>query len=262
MVATHHRSAKARDAPLLLPGVCARLFADQLDRRDRLGLALHGPSADLAESKATRGTGGTLGDEDLTRLSALLESGRGVHGIAGDHADLGPRVQRGDDLPGVDADPHREAEAVSALELVVQALEAPPHTKRGAQRPRRVVLVCGGDSEGCHDRIADELLDCSTLGLDLGAHRVGVRAEHVLQVLGIELLPERRRSRDVREEHGDELALCLACRALFERAAAMRAESGAIEILAGTRATDSHFQGECTSLQQGTRERHHGSRVP
>ena len=46
-----------------------------------------------------------------------------------------------DHLTGVDADPHREAEAATALEIGVQPLEAPPHSERGADRPRRVVLV-------------------------------------------------------------------------------------------------------------------------
>jgi hypothetical protein len=96
---------------------------------------------------------------------------------------------------------------VSLLELVVEIVEPHAHAKRRAEGPRGVVLVGDGSAERCHHSVSDELLDRSALSLDLCAHRVGVRSEHVLEVLGVEGFAERRGVGDVGEEDRDEPAL-------------------------------------------------------
>ena len=79
------------------------------------------------------------------------------------------------------------------------------HLRSGADRSQGVVLVQDRDSEHGHHRVADELLDRPFVALDDRLHLVEVAAHHPSQRLGVELLAERGRPRDVGEDDGDDL---------------------------------------------------------
>ena len=257
LVAADHRRTQAWEAALGGAGNRARLVK-KLDRRDRPRLPPHRQSAYVAEGETPRRAGRALGDEDLVRIGGLLEPRRCVDGVAGDDPGLGARLARGDDVACVHADPHREADAVTAVERVVQLAEAASHPESRPKRPRRVVLVRDRRAEDGHHRVADELLDGSAFCLDLLAHGLGVGAEHVLEVFRVQRLAERRRPRDVRKEHGHDPALGRARGPLGrERPAAARAEAGVVGVLGRTGRAGRHRP---TSLRVGLRQELPGDR--
>jgi hypothetical protein len=75
------------------------------------------------------------------------------------------------------------------------------------RRPHGVVLMADGDPERCHDRVSGELLDRSSMPRDGRRDGVEVPTHHAVQRLRIELLGERRRVGDVREEDRRQLPL-------------------------------------------------------
>src|SRR4051812_14359055 len=62
------------------------------------------------------------------------------------------------------------------------------------------------ESEHRHDGVADVFLDRAAVPGDRRAHRVEVARHRLPQRLGVELLPEARRSLQVAEEDRDELS--------------------------------------------------------
>ena len=85
-------------------------------------------------------------EQDLARLGRLLQAGRDVDRLAGRERRLGVV---GDDLAGLDPDPHLEAELGDRFE----------DRERSANAALGVVLVRLRDAERGHDGVAGELLD-------------------------------------------------------------------------------------------------------
>ena len=154
----------------------------QLERRD--GLDLDGLAHELERR---------LAEQHLARLCRLLEPCGDVDGVARRQALLGA----GDDGARVQPDARLDSE----LGKRVAHLGGRPH------RAQRVVLVRRGHAEDRHHRVADELLDRSLVALDDRLHALEVAREQAAKRLGIELLSQSRRARDVAEQDGDRLAL-------------------------------------------------------
>ena len=64
-----------------------------------------------------------------------------------------------------------------------------------------------GRTEERHEAVAEELVDGPLVAVDLGEHQLEGAVHELVDVLGVEALREGGESRDVHEEHGDELAL-------------------------------------------------------
>ena len=163
-------------------------------------------------------------DQDLAGLGSVFEAACEVDRVAHDEGLAGVRVAR-NHLPGVHADPDLDGDAPRVLELVVQARERVPHVDRGPDGAQCVVLVQPRHAEDGHDRVADELLHRAAVALQHDAHLGEVAVHQLPQRLGVELLSERGRALDVREDHGDDLAHagprgrpCEGCAAVLARA--------------------------------------------
>ena len=81
---------------------------------------------------------------------------------------------------------------------------ADPQTR--SHRAFGVILVRGGHAEHPDHRIADELLDDATEGLDLFARRREILREHLVDVFGIGRLRGRGEPDEVAEQRRDDLA--------------------------------------------------------
>ena len=137
-------------------------------------------------------------DQRLGRGCRLLEARSHVDRIAR-HERL--TLATDDDLTRVD--PHPRLEAVRR--------DRDTHLRCCTHRPEGVVLVRHRDPENRHHRIADELLDGATVTLDDRAEILEIAAHPPAQSFGIGRLAQRRRTHEIAEEDGDDLAL-LACR--------------------------------------------------
>ncbi|MCI0583635.1 MAG: hypothetical protein L0227_12245 [Chloroflexi bacterium] len=98
---------------------------------------------------------GSFAQQDLAGACGLLESGRHVHSIAG-HRGSRAGTPGGDDLAGVDADTHRQADATLGLQTVAQRRQGIAHLDRGPDRPERIVLVDERHAKDGRDRITDD----------------------------------------------------------------------------------------------------------
>ena len=141
--------------------------------------------------------------EDLARARRLLEPRGHVDRVPG----CEPLLRAGDDLAGVDSDPHLERRAVVAHQPLVEAGQSVAQLGRGAHGAERVVLVHDRDAEDRHHGIADELLHRSAMPLDGEPRHVEVARQHAPQRLGIESLAKRRRAGHVAEQDRHDLAL-------------------------------------------------------
>ena len=173
--------------------------------RDRHGLALQleGPHR-FADDGIAYQSERRAGDQFLAGCGGLLQTRGHVHRVTRDER-LPSAGLAGDDFARVDADPTDERRAVVALELLIEESERFPHVARGANGPEGVVLVGGGDAEDGHHRIADELLHGAAMAFDRLGHRCEVPRHHPPDRLGVQSVPERRRARDVAEDHRDGL---------------------------------------------------------
>ena len=97
----------------------------------------------------------------------------------------GSRVERDERLARRDPDPQ--------LELFLERELA--NRERCADGPLGVVLVRDRRAEQRHHGVADELLDRAAVALELRADALVVRAEHRLDVLGVERLRLRGEAR-------------------------------------------------------------------
>ena len=138
----------------------------------------------------------------------LLEPGGDVDGVAGCELLVAGATTPDDDLARVDAGADGDPDAVVTLELGVQNPERLTDLGSGADGAQRIVLMHPGDAEDGHDGVADELLDRPAVPLEHALHRLEIAPHHATQALRIEPLAEGRRSGDIGEEHGDDLA-CL-----------------------------------------------------
>jgi hypothetical protein len=170
-----------------------------------------------------------------------LEPLREIDGVAGDERLAGGRIA-GDDLAGVDADPHLESDAVLSLELGVELAEPIPHLVGGADGTQRIVLVGDRDAEHGHHRVADELLDRAAVMLEHGAHLREVPAHDGAQGFRVEPLAEGRRTGDVRKQDRDRLANLVRRLGLGERRAAGVAKARVFRVRLTAGAACSHNQ--------------------
>ena len=206
--------------------------SEQPIRLDRLpaALDLERPGRLRVEPLSHTPPGGRR-DEHLSDPRSLLEPRGDVDRIP-HHARLRPVPHRTrHDQPAVDPDSERERRR--------RPLGSPAdgllHRERGLDGAHGVVLVCDGSAVDGHDRVADELLDPPLSPLDfLGQLREGVGHQSA-ELLGIEVLGERREADEVGEEHGHDPALAGGSRRLspsgvrprLDAGAAGRAEGGA-----------------------------------
>ena len=154
----------------------------QLERRD--GLDLDGVTDEVERR---------LAEQHLARLRRLLEPRGDVHRVARRQ----PLLGAGHDGARVQPDARLDAELGKRV----------AHLRRRPYRAERVVLVSRRHAEDRHHRVADELLDRSLVALDDRLHALEVAREQSAKRLGIQLLTQRRRARDVAEQDGDRLAL-------------------------------------------------------
>ena len=105
------------------------------------------------------------------------------------------------------------------------------HLERGANGAQRVVLVRDGDPEDGHHRVADELLDGAAVTLEDRAKILEVAPHPCAQRLGIRRLAERRRTDEVAEEDGDDLALLARGLGRHERRPTCAAEARVVRVL-------------------------------
>ena len=184
------RDVHADACPCLhrLPGLDRLRLALRLHR---LGLAV----VDRFASRAPR----RLADEDAVDRCIGLKPRRGVDDVAGHHALtlLGPRAERDERLPGVDAD--------AELELGLLVEDPVTDCERGADGALRVVLVRHRRAEDGHHRVADELLHRAAEALELVAQPGVVGTEQRPHLLRIHLLGARREADEIGEEDGDDL---------------------------------------------------------
>ena len=173
--------------------------------RDRIRLALQRERLDgLRADGLPRQPPRQLAEQHLPHRRSLLEPRCHVHRVAAHEGLAGARVAR-DHLAGVDPDPQADSRAETALELVVQLLEASQHVGGRADGAERVVLVRDGHAEDGHDRVADELLDGRpVLDEDL-AHSRERPAECGAKHFGVVRPGRPARIHDVRKEDGHDL---------------------------------------------------------
>ena len=137
--------------------------------------------------------------EHAVDRSRALQAGGGVHDVPRGHPlALGrSRVEGHERFPG--RDPDAELESCLATEVA--------DGERRANGSFGVVFVGGGSSEERHHRVADELLDCAAVALELRSHSLVVRTEQRLDVFGIHRLGLGGETHEVAEEHADDLSL-------------------------------------------------------
>ena len=125
-------------------------------------------------------------DDHLARTRRRLEAAGGVHDVA--HCGVLARgAQRPDEhFACVHADSHLGADA----EVLPEGGEGALHLKRGPHRPLGVVFVGDGRPEQGHDGVADDLVDLTPEGGDVGDESLEAAVDEVLHVLGVGRLGE------------------------------------------------------------------------
>ena len=153
-------------------------------------------------------------DEDAALAGELLEARGDVDGVAERVPGVVPVVavllDADDDRPRVHADTDRERDAVGRLDLLRVLGQRALDGERGAQGALGVVLVRDGDAEERQHLVADELRHGAVEAPDLLGHDPHDLVDQELRALRAELLRDRRRADDVRDEHRDDppLACC------------------------------------------------------
>ena len=175
---------------------------------------------------------GRLTDEHPVDRRRRLQPGSRVDHVAGRHplARLRSRTERDQRLPAV----HRDAN----VQLLLLAHPV-ANRQRRPHRPFRIVLVRERRAEQRHHGIADELLDCAAVALQLLTQPRVVRRKQRAHVFGIHLLCARRETNQIGEEDSDDLPfLASPGRRDVERSPARTAEAEALRILLPARRTD------------------------
>ncbi len=174
-------------------------YLEQPKGLDRLGLPFQRERLDrLDRHRVAHEQPGLGPDQRLRRGGRLLEARSDIDRVAGDKR---LTLATDDDLARVDPDPR--------LKAVLR--DRGTHLRRCTHRPESVVLMRDRDSKNRHHRIADELLDRAAMPLDDRAKILEIPAHPPAQRFGIGRLAQRRRTHEIAEEDGDDLAL-LACR--------------------------------------------------
>src|SRR5688572_4808397 len=166
-----------------------------------------------------------VSEQDLPRSSRLLEPCRNVDRVARDERVALAR----DNRTGVEADPRVEVELVHDV----------PQLDRGPRGAERVVLRRHRNPEHGHHRIPDELLDGAAMPLENDPCGVVVAVHQRTKGFRIGPVADRRRPREVAEEHGHDLP-DLPCRGCAERSTAGGAEPELVGALAPALTADRH----------------------
>ena len=211
---------------------------------ERLRLPLRDQGCDVLDPDGVADESiGRLTEQDLARLSALLEPRGDVHRVACRE----PLLRAGHHLTRVDADAELELDAVVPSEPAVQLGDPVPHLGRGSHGAERVVFVHHRNAEDGHHRVADELLHRAAVPLDHRLHRLEVACHHPAQRLGIELLAQRRRPGHVAENDRHRLALLTRGRCYDDPGATIVAERGALTVLGTALHADDHRRESTTA---------------
>jgi len=150
---------------------------------------------------------GPFAREDGPGVGRLLEACGEVDGVAREELPAGGALARHEHLAGLDADPHRQGDAVPRLEIVVERLEALEHLQGGPEGALPGGRTDGGDAEDRHDRVPDVALQRPAPGGDDLRHRLDVGAQQRTQPLGVQPLAGRGRGADAGQQDGGELPL-------------------------------------------------------
>ena len=133
----------------------------------------------------------------------------GVHGVA-DHLETECFLARRDDhLARVDAGMHLGEPEPAAAD--VQLANVIPRGERSAHRPLRIVFVRDRNAEHGHEPVAGHEDDGSPEVLDDPFERGQRRPEEPVDLFRIEGRGEGRVSREIGEQHGNELAFAPCC---------------------------------------------------
>ncbi len=152
----------------------------------------------LEGDRAAGGSVGRLADEHGARRGDRLETGGGVHEVAGDHALVGgPDRHRG--LAGQDPG--------SGLDRRAEGPDRVDEVEGGPDRSLGVVLPGDRGAPDGHHRVADELLDRPAVAADDLGREVEVAGQGVPDILGVALLGERGEADQVGEQDRDEPSL-------------------------------------------------------
>jgi hypothetical protein len=161
---TPHERGRVRAGHI---GAEAGASGERAEERYRFRLALHLHRLELLVAKhPLRPPVGLLRDRDPVYRRCPLQARGGIDDVARDDAlaMLGARAEGHHRLAGVDADADLQGErGVVLVELFDRLQDA----EAGADGALGVVLVRHGCSEDRHDRVADELLHCASVALDL-----------------------------------------------------------------------------------------------
>jgi hypothetical protein len=248
-IASHHRRVQAtRDRRDHLAD------AEQTPGRDGLGFPLHVERLDrlgldgLAHQAIRR-----MAEEDLAGRRLLLEAGGHVHGVAGHDRGIGCR-SAGHDLAGVHADSDLDRYTSVPLELLVEGHKTLAHVRRRPGGAKSVVFVKLWDAEHGHHGVADVLLDRAPMALDRETHRLEVAGLHIAERLRVQAFAESCGTRDVAEDHADDLADLSAGRRGRQRPSAGRTElelvwAVAPAVRAGNHRREPTGQGAITQLR-------------
>ena len=203
-IPSDERRADALDAAQLAgPG----LRRQHAIRADGGALALHVDPAQVFEIEDRRNQPlRVLRDLDRAGLGRLLHARGEVHRVP--HGRVFGHVLRADvaddHRAGVDADAHREVQAVLAFDLLREGFDLVQDLQRREDRPLRIVLVRGGGAEEREERVAHEPGHRPLVALDRsGQDREGA-VHHLPPILRIQPLGEGGRSDDVTEQRGDD----------------------------------------------------------
>ena len=147
---------------------------------------------------------GRLADQDVPGPGGLLEAFGEHDGLAGDEG-LAAAGVAGDDLAGVDADPHLQVEPERCSSSSFSRSSRSCIVGGAAHGPEGVVLVHCGHAEDGHDLVADELLDRAAVRLDRGLHLLEVPRHHLPQRLRVDPLGQPGRVHHVAEQHRHRL---------------------------------------------------------
>ena len=112
-----------------------------------------------------------------------------------------------DDLARVEPDPDLHVHAVRVARLLRIAHHQLLHPERRITRPDGVVLVGERRAEQRHDPVAHDLVHRALVAMDRVHHVLEHRIEELARVLGIAVGQQFHRALQVREQHGDLLAL-------------------------------------------------------
>jgi hypothetical protein len=114
------------------------------------------------------------------------------------------------------------------------------HLDRGTHRTQRIIFVRYRNTEDGHNRVADELLDCSTVTLDHQSRPLEIRGKETPEAFSVELLTQLSRSDDITKDRRDYLATLTRRTSRRKRRAAHVAETRPVTIIGPARSAADH----------------------